>query len=215
MNEGYLKEKVILFLYVIYKYSNRANKHTLERYLYLYFFSLNFFLSEDNESIDNIVFSKYSGNIVGLDEVYSDLEIAELIEIDNNDIVVFDTLYKTVSTMLENTSGQFYYEYKGIQPFVNLLKSYNDDYIFTIFFSEPTQKSIEDRNIDNIYLNSSKLVKLLNEFRSKLKNKEIDDYDILTHWMNFVLKEYYVSRSNDNGWFYEFDWWYIIVWCRI
>jgi len=199
MNEGYLKEKVILFLYVIYKYSNRANKHTLERYLYLYFFSLNFFLSEDNESIDNIVFSKYSGNIVGLDEVYSDLEIAELIEIDNNDIVVFDTLYKTVSTMLENTSGQFYYEYKGIQPFVNLLKSYNDDYIFTIFFSEPTQKSIEDRNIDNIYLNSSKLVKLLNEFRSKLKNKEIDDYDILTHWMNFVLKEYYVSRSNDNG----------------
>lgn len=37
----------------------------------------------------------------------------------------------------------------------------------------------------------SRLAQLLIDFKKQVNDTQIDNYDILTHWMDFVLKNYY------------------------
>ena len=79
----------------------------------------------------------------------------------------------------------------SIKPFVNLLSSYDEQFIFTIFFSEPTFQEASERGISEMNSSDSRLAQLLNDFKKQVNNEQVDDYDILTHWMDFVLKNYY------------------------
>lgn len=89
--------------------------------------------------------------------------------------------------------------YKQINPFVNLLKAYDDQFIFTIFFSEPTFTRATQGAETEISPLKSQLSKLLMEFKKRIANDRIDDYDILSHWMDFILKNYYESTGENQN----------------
>ena len=118
--------------------------------------------------------------------------------IEENLIRVNQELINLVSPLLKNESGAFYSQYKEIQPFVNLLQSYSDQFVFTVFFSEPTFKEASLRGIKEMQSSDSRLSKLLSSFKAKLNNAAIDEYDILTYWMDYILKNYYIE-TGENG----------------
>ena len=193
-----LKEKCLLFLYVLSFFTKEVNKNTFKRYLYLYYFSSSFF----KDKVDNIFIEINKGNIEiqNLNIILSDFSSDGYVKIDDNKIIIENKLNELVEKLLNGLNGEkgsFYELYSEIKPFVNLLNSYTEEFIFTIFFSEPTFREANERNIEKIKISDSKLVKLLNRFKKKLDNKKIDNYDILTYWMDFILKNYYeVEEKN-------------------
>lgn len=187
-----LKEKCLLFLYVLSENRKKININTFRRYIYLYYLSGRFF----DDKMDNIAISINKGDmkIVYLEEILNDFDMDELIEIQGNQIIVMDELKIKVDSLLDKekeVSGNFYDIYMSIKPFVNLLSSYDEQFIFTIFFSEPTFQEANERGISQMNSSDSRLAQLLIEFKKQVNNEQIDNYDILTHWMDFVLKNYY------------------------
>ncbi|SHM99190.1 hypothetical protein SAMN02746066_04265 [Anaerosporobacter mobilis DSM 15930] len=187
-----LKERILLFLYVMSLYAEKINMNTFKRYLYLYYLSENFFTKKDEEIVISI--DKSDIKIPYFEQVLDDLCLLEFIDVFENSIILNEALTNNVEKMLGGNggeTGEFYELYRQIKPFVNLLKSYDDQFVFTIFFSEPTFREASDRGIDKLKSSSSVLTKLLNQFKKKLDNDNVDNYDILTYWMDFVLKNYY------------------------
>lgn len=187
-----LKEKCFLFLYVLSQNQKSININTFRRYIYLYYLSGKFF----DEKIDEITISIDKGDmkIAYLEEVLGDFDMDEFIDIQGNQIVVLDELKNKVDSILneeKEVGGNFYEIYKSIKPFVTLLSSYDEQFIFTIFFSEPTFQEASERGISEMHSSDSRLSQLLIDFKKQVNDEQIDDYDILTHWMDFVLKNYY------------------------
>jgi len=190
-----LQEKILIFLYVIYHTSKSININTFKRYLYLYYFTSSFF-NKNTEDI-KIILNKGDIKITYFEEAIEDFIMNEYLYENENSFVVNDVLVDSVSHILEGKDGEkgsLFSLYREINPFVNLLNSYDDQLIFTIFFSEPTFREAHERNLEKINSSSSILVKLLNRFKESIENKNIDDYDILTYWMDFILKNYYKNR---------------------
>ncbi|MBW9322481.1 hypothetical protein FG877_02715 [Enterococcus casseliflavus] len=197
-DERELKEIALIVLYIITSYEYSINMNTFKRYLYLYYISSGF-LNEESKGRVTITLnkSKTEFSILGLSGVMSDLETVDFIKLENSEILISNKLVDRVKTLLENEEGVFFEKYKRILSFVNLLYSYEDDYIFTVFFSEPTIKAMVNRNLDDFSSETSILVKWLNEFKKKVKQNEIDNYDILSHWIEFVLEKYYEGDVDD------------------
>lgn len=192
-----LAEKILIFLYSLSKSSMSVNANTFKRYIYLYYLTESFLTGgEDNISIS---IDKGSIKIINFDSIIDDLSVKELIVLGENSITISDNLISYVGNLLSNTEGAFFAIYKQINPFVNLLKSYNDQFIFTIFFSEPTFKEATQRGVTVLDSNNSKLATLLDKFKKKTKNSNIDEYDVLTYWMDFILKNYYTDEENENN----------------
>lgn len=187
-----LKEKCLLFLYVLSKNQKTININTFRRYIYLYYLSGKFF----DETIDEIPISIDKGDmkIAYLEDALDDFDTDEFVDIQGNQIVVLEELRNKVDFILnqeKDKNGSFYEIYKSIKPFVTLLSSYDEQFIFTIFFSEPTFQEASERGISEMNSSDSRLAQLLIEFKKQVNNTQIDNYDILTHWMDFVLKNYY------------------------
>ncbi len=187
-----LKEKCLLFLYVLSENKKNININTFRRYIYLYYLSGRFF----DEQMDEITISIDKGDmkIAYLEEILDDFDMDDFIDIQGNQIFVLDELRDKVNSLLskeEKVGGNFYEIYMSIKPFVNLLSSYDEQFIFTIFFSEPTFQEASERGISEMNSSNSRLAQLLNDFKKQVNNEQVDDYDILTHWMDFVLKNYY------------------------
>ncbi|MEG1946515.1 MAG: hypothetical protein RR139_05385 [Lachnospiraceae bacterium] len=195
-NKDKLAEKVLIFLYSLSSSSRMINTNTFKRYIYLYYLTESFLTGR----ADNISISIDKGNvkIISFDSILDDLSVKEFITLNENYITVSDTLTDFVESLLSNTNGAFFAMYKQINPFVNLLKSYNDQFIFTVFFSEPTFKEATQRGLTTLDSNSSKLATLLERFKKKTQNHNIDEYDILTYWMDFILKNYYTDEEIKN-----------------
>lgn len=187
-----LKEQYLLFLYGLSEYKKHININTLKRYIYLYYMSSVFF----DKQIDEITIFIDKGDIKisYLEEILNEFDLDGLIVIRGKWIFVLDELSDKVDLLLNKEKkavGNFYKNYLSIKPFVNLLSSYNEQFIFTIFFSEPTFQEASERGISEIKSSDSKLSQLLIDFKNQINNEQIDNYDILAHWMNFVLKNYY------------------------
>lgn len=150
----------------------------------------------ENDNTDSIVIVVEKGNIqiANFDSILNDFESRGYIIHRDNTLIITDELKTIVSSYL-NAKGHFFSQYKQINPFVNLLKSYDDQFVFTIFFSEPTFIEASKRNQTEIKPVNSRLDKLLIKFKEKIKDEQIDNYDILSHWMDFILKNYYESRE--------------------
>ena len=89
--------------------------------------------------MDEITISIDKGDmkIAYLEEILDDFDMDELIDIQGNRIFVLDELRDKVNSLLskeEKVGGNFYEIYMSIKPFVNLLSSYDEQFIFTIFF---------------------------------------------------------------------------------
>lgn len=192
-----LAEKILIFLYSLSSSSQNVNANTFKRYIYLYYLT-ELFLNGDS---DNIAISIDKGNIkiMNFDSILDDFSVKEYISLNENYITINKTLTDLVQPMLENKDGAFFAMYQEINPFVNLLKSYNDQFIFTIFFLEPTFKEATQRGVTALNSINSKLTTLLNQFKKKIKNVNIDEYDILTYWMDFILKNYYTDEETKNN----------------
>lgn len=187
-----LKEKCFLFLYVLSENQKDININTFRRYIYLYYLAGRFL----DEQMDEITISIDKGDmkIAYLEEVLDDFDMDELIDIQGNHILVLDELRNKVNSILgeeKEHGGSFFEIYKSIKPFVILLSSYDEQFIFTIFFSEPTFQEASERGISEMSSSDSRLAQLLIDFKKQVNDSQIDDYDILTHWMDFVLKNYY------------------------
>ncbi len=196
LSKSRLAEKMLLFLYSLSKSSNTININTYKRYIYLYYLTSSF-LTGGSDNID-VVIEKGDIRIIGFDSIISDFNSKEYIDIDGNSVIVNDELEYLVSPLLKNDSGAFSYQYREIQPFVNLLQSYSDQFVFTVFFSEPTFKEASLRGIKQMRSSNSRLKGLLSRFQAKLNNADIDEYDILTYWMDYILKNYYIE-TGENG----------------
>lgn len=186
-----LAEKILIFLYSLSSSSNLININTFKRYVYLYYLTESFLNGESENIAINI--DKGSIKIINFDSIIDDLSIDEFITLNENNIIICDSLVTYVRSLLSNSDGAFFAMYRQINPFVNLLKSYNDQFIFTIFFSEPTFKEATQRGLTSLNSDNSQLAKLLGKFKEKIKNVNIDEYDILTYWMDFILKNYYTD----------------------
>ena len=187
-----LKEKSLLFLYVLSKNQKSININTFRRYIYLYYLSGKLF----DEAMDEITISIDKGDmkIAYLEEALEDFDTDELIDIQGNQIVVLEELKNKVDFILnqeKENRGTFYEIYRSIKPFATLLSSYDEQFIFTIFFSEPTFQDANERGVSEMSSSDSRLSQLLIEFKKQVNDTQIDNYDILTHWMDFVLKNYY------------------------
>ena len=188
-----IAEKMLLFFYSLSQTQKKININTLRRYLYLYYMTKKFL---ENDNTDSIVIVVEKGNIqiANFDSILNDFESRGYIIHRDNTLIITDELKTIVSSYL-NAKGHFFSQYKQINPFVNLLKSYDDQFVFTIFFSEPTFIEASKRNQTEIKPVNSRLDKLLIKFKEKIKDEQIDNYDILSHWMDFILKNYYESRE--------------------
>lgn len=190
-----IAEKMLLFFYSLSQTQKEININTFRRYLYLYYMTKKF-LEDDNTDSIVIVVEKGNIQIASFDSILNDFESRGYIIHKDNTLIITDEL-KTIVLSYLNVKGHFCSQYKQINPFVNLLKSYDDQFIFTIFFSEPTFIEASKRNQTEIKPVNSRLDKLLIKFKEKIKDEQIDNYDILSHWMDFILKNYYESREEN------------------
>ncbi|MTD40297.1 hypothetical protein GIX45_17075 [Erwinia sp. CPCC 100877] len=191
-SEKELTEVSLLILYIVNNYNCSINVNTFKRYLYLYYISSNFLNENSKETVTiNINKSKTEVSILGLSAVLNELEIVDFIKLEKSDILIKNGLINRVDLLLKTENGIFFEKYKQILPFINLLYSYEDDYVFTIFFSEPTIDSVINRNKGDFSSDSSILVKWLMEFKKQVKQRGVNNYDILSHWIEFVLEKYY------------------------
>lgn len=196
-NTSKLAEKMLLFLYSIKQKTDSINQNTFKRYLYMYYVSSDF-INGNTDDVD-IIIDKGDITIVNFDGVMYEFIAKEYIEINDNSIVIRPELLNLVVPLLKNTDGAFYKQYREIQPFINLLLTYTDQFIFTIFFHEPTFKEASLRGTNKMQPVDSQLDRLLKQFQSRIKDKQIDEYDILTYWMDFILKNYYNMGTGENS----------------
>ena len=152
----------------------------------------------DDNGTDDVVIAVEKGNvkILNFDDILNDFQLQDYIEIEDNKIIVKQDLKDYVEKLVAN-EAMLSHIYKQINPFVNLLKSYDDQYIFTIFFSEPTFTRATQGAETEISPLKSQLSKLLIEFKKKITNNNIYYYDILSHWMYFILKNYYETEGEN------------------
>ena len=80
-----------------------------------------------------------------------------------------------------------------------MTQTYNEDYIFTLFFAEPTIKTVENRNLSEFNTNKvNELKKILKKFKGSLKNGEnITSYDIFVSWIEYILNYFYLNKSGN------------------
>lgn len=193
-----LEEKVVIFLYVISENKDRINQNTFRRYIYLYYLTISFLDSSKRTEPISIVIEKGDVTIIDYDSIIDDLKTRGFIEMEESDIIIKTPLIDFIEPYIQNQNGVLFDQYKGIKPFVSLLQSYNDQFVFTIFFNEPTFSKASLRGLDQIQSSNSKLKTLLKKFKEKIVNTKIDEYDVLAYWMDFILKNYYIeSESGD------------------
>ena len=191
--DGNIKETVLLILYIINKEELSVN--TLNRYLYLYYISENFLFS-DNTKV-NVFYKNYNISISGVRESLNQIHLSGLIKLSSNKILITNDLSMFVKKFLENKDGYFYFQYRKLLPFVSLLNSYDDEFIFTIFFSEPELRKTEQSNKETVTIRANELEKLLTKFKKQIKVEEIEEIDILGHWMNFVIAQKVAVKNEE------------------
>ena len=180
------QETVMLFMYAIGNLSLDINRFTLQRYLYLYYVTRSFLQNDSNDPV-NIVFDKHLGvQILSFSEVLDRLEANNEIEIRDNKISATTNLIQKINLFPEE--GELNDKKEETISFVNLLTSYDDDLIFSLIFKEPSATEAESRN-ENIIVSKSKLSQLLTEFYEQINNETINKYDVLSHWLNFIIQK--------------------------
>lgn len=193
-----LEEKMVLFLLVISENKDRVNRNTFLRYIYIYYLTASFLDPAMRIDPINILIEKGDVTIVGFDNVLNDLRIRCFIDFEGSDLLIKPTLLESLRPFIQEKGGALYAQYIEIKPFVSLLQSYNDQFVFTIFFNEPTFNSASLRGITQLRSSNSVLKRLLGKFKGKIQNSRIDEYDVLAYWMDFILKNYYLESENED-----------------
>jgi hypothetical protein len=188
-----------LFLYAV-KEKKIISIHTLFRYVYIFKVS-NTYLNNNSETTETITIDKNLG--IGdyslLNEAMQDLNLRDYITIiDNINISVKEKLLQHVNNLL--THEKVKQDLNKILYFTEIVSSYSEDVILTVFFNEPNYQYAVGRNQKAISLSNNKLKQLLADFE-KIANEEynnkLDKYDVFTSWLDFVFEEYVRGKDDD------------------
>ena len=101
---------------------------------------------------------------------------------------------------LADSSTKARKDLNSIMYFVDILSSYSEDVILSIFFNEPNFKEAMNRNQETVSLKNNKLRTLLEEFE-KLSNdnyeKNLDKYDVFTSWLDYIFEKYLYGKKQN------------------
>ena len=194
-----MKYLLSLFLYAL-KGKEKISINTLFRYVYIYYVS-NTYLTGNKEITDTIAIDKNLGigNYSLLNEALQDLNRTEYVTIiDNINISVTDKLHKFIDDLLAQERAK--QDLNRILYFTEILSSYSEDVILSVFFNEPNFLDAVGRNQKVIYLNNNKLKQLLMKFE-KIANEEynnkLDKYDVFVSWLDYVFEDYVRGKDID------------------
>lgn len=180
-------EEVILFLYCFQELI--ISRSNFMRYVYLYSTAKNFLKMTVSEDFNIFIYRHHELVNNDVNDCLIRLRNHRYIMLSETEIEKTENLTIYVSKLLENKIGLFYIKYTEIRSFLNLVNSYPDGQIFNMFFSEPNFEDSQLVGDDVIDLSVNELEHLLSEFRNKIENETIDEFDIFSHWINFVLKK--------------------------
>lgn len=187
-----VKYQLSLFLYSL-KEKKKISINTLFRYVYIYYVSTEY-LTNNNEIMDPIIIDKNLGigDYSSLNQALQDLNRSKYVNIiDNIYISVTDKLLQHIDNLLYKERVKN--DLNRIMYFTEILSSYSEDVILSVFFNEPNYVDAVGRNENIITLKNNKLKKLLGDFE-KIANEEfnnkLDKYDVFTNWLDFVFENY-------------------------
>jgi len=194
------KYLLTMFVYAMRNHETRIN--TLFRLIYIYLVSLSFFTGEKSNDIFNVyAFQKNyeADNNSYFREALAISISGEYITESNGVLKPGDDLEKHINQICTE-SEKVKRELQSISYFSDVIYSYGEDSIFTMFYKEPNFEDAFKRNSTEIDLENNKLKELLTEFETtanKNNMEQIDKYDVFISWLNFILNEY-IKEKNVN-----------------
>lgn len=195
------KEKYLLALFIYaLKSKETISINTLFRCVYIYMVAIDY-LYGTNDFKQEIVID----STIGVGE-YSEL-YAALKELNSEGYISSTDVILTVNPILTqfieelaDSSTKARKDLNSIMYFVDILSSYSEDVILSIFFNEPNFKEAMNRNQETVSLKNNKLRTLLEEFE-KLSNdnyeKNLDKYDVFTSWLDYIFEKYLYGKKQN------------------
>lgn len=195
-----------LFVYAL-RNNTEVYLYTLYRCVFIYRV-ISDFLDKDMDLFHNIADSSnlYINNelsIIDLSDISEALVFLQndtFIELDDNEIKINS---KKIADYVDNVhSGKMKSDLSRIVTFVNVVFSYPDDVILSLFLMDPNIGEANRKNKSVIDLKRNQLTKLLNEFQEVAKteySKNLDSYDVFVSWLNFVQSEYLKGKNTNEG----------------
>lgn len=194
-----------IFIYALRAY-NEVYLYTLFRCVFI-FRVLTDFLELKSDDIGD---SDNGSNL----HINDDLSVADqsildeaMVHLVNEGFVIRDGSKVVINSQLieefidnRRHSEKFVNDLNRIGNFVNIVFSYPDDIILSMYLKDPNIEYAKKRNIGVVNLDKNKLQLLLEKFKLKAKdeyNKDLDNYDVFVSWMNFVQSEY-IKGKNTN-----------------
>lgn len=194
-----LKYYMSLFLYSL-RFKNNITKNSLFRYIYIFIVSNSFLNDDENEILDELIIDSKVGtvNTYQMENTLEFLNSQDYISLDSFKINICNKLI-TECSEIKGRSKKFKDDLKSVAYFVNMISSYSDEIILSIFFNEPNIEDALSRNKTKISLNNNQLYKLLENFQNKAKssNVDLDKYDVFIAWLDYIFEEYLKGKEID------------------
>ena len=188
-----------LFLYSL-RFKNNITKNSLFRYIYIFIVSNSFLNDDENEILDELIIDSKVGtvNTYQMENTLEFLNSQDYISLDSFKINICNKLI-TECSEIKGRSKKFKDDLKSVAYFVNMISSYSDEIILSIFFNEPNIEDALSRNKTKISLNNNQLYKLLENFQNKAKssNVDLDKYDVFIAWLDYIFEEYLKGKEID------------------
>lgn len=192
-----LKYYMSLFLYSL-RFKNNITKNSLFRYIYIFIVSNSFLNDDENEILDELIIDSKVGtvNTYQMEDALEFLNSQDYISLDSFKINICDK-FVTECSKNKGRSKKFKDDLKSVAYFVNMISSYSDEIILSIFFNEPNIEDALSRNQTKISLNNNQLYKLLENFqkRAKSSNVDLDKYDVFIAWLDYIFEEYLKGKE--------------------
>ena len=192
-----LKYYMSLFLYSL-RFKKNITKNSLFRYIYIFIVSNSFLNDDENEILDELIIDSKVGtvNTYQMEDALEFLNSQDYISLDSFKINICDKLV-TECSKNKGRSKKFKDDLKSVSYFVNMISSYSDEIILSIFFNEPNIEDALSRNKTKISLNNNQLYKLLENFqkRAKSSNVDLDKYDVFIAWLDYIFEEYLKGKE--------------------
>lgn len=159
----------------------------------------NSFLNDDeSEILDELIIDPKVGtvNTFQMESTLKLLSSQDYISLNSFKINICDKLL-TECSKNQKRSKKFKDDLKSVAYFVNMISSYSDEIVLSIFFNEPNIEDALSRNKTKISLSNNQLYKLLENFqnRAKSSNVDLDKYDVFIAWLDYIFEEYLKGKE--------------------
>lgn len=188
-----------LFLYSL-RYKENITKNAVFRYIYIFTVASSY-LNNDDENIilDELTIDSEIGivNASQMEDTLAMLNSQNYILLEGFKINICEKLKNYCNKRQKEESEKFNNDLKAISYFVNLISSYSDEIVLSVFFNEPNIEEALSRNKTEISLNDNQLYNLLVKFQNNAKSAGVilENYDAFISWLDFVFEEYLEGKK--------------------